>query len=98
MKKEIKPSEVKGRVQAPPSKSYAQRAIAVAAFADGISVIHFPGNSDDVKAAINVTRQLGAEVVVKDNTVIVKGGISAPESALDCGEAGLSIRMFSSVA
>jgi 3-phosphoshikimate 1-carboxyvinyltransferase len=98
MKKSTGPSKVQGSIQAPPSKSFAQRAVAVAALAEGRSEILYPGSSDDVKAAINVAEQLGARVELSGNMLAVTGGISPPPGVLDCGEAGLSIRMFSSVA
>ena len=99
MKKKLKPSEIRGRVQAPPSKSFAQRAIALAAMAGGRSEILYPGNSDDVCVAIDVARQLGAwmENITTDKLAI-SGGMTLPGEPLDCGEAGLSIRMFSSIA
>jgi 3-phosphoshikimate 1-carboxyvinyltransferase len=98
MKKKIRPSKVNGRIQAPPSKSFAQRAIAVAAMAEGKSEILFAGTSEDVMASIKVARQLGATAGISGNSLYIQGGISPPQEALDCGEAGLSIRMFSSVA
>jgi 3-phosphoshikimate 1-carboxyvinyltransferase len=98
MKKSTGPSKVQGSIQAPPSKSFAQRAIAIAALAGGRSEILYPGLSDDVKAAINVAEQLGARTELSGNMLAVTGGISPPAGVLDCGEAGLSIRMFSSVA
>jgi 3-phosphoshikimate 1-carboxyvinyltransferase len=98
MKKEQKPSAVRGKIKAPPSKSYAQRAIAIAAMAIGNSELYFPGSSDDVNAAINVAGQLGAVIRYKESTLHVSGGLSAPSEPLDCGEAGLSVRMFSSIA
>lgn len=98
MKREVKPSAIRGRVQAPPSKSYAQRAIAIAAMADGRSEILYPGSSDDVLAAINVVKQMGAGVDVTERGLAISGGLSLPHALLDCGEAGLSIRMFSAVA
>jgi 3-phosphoshikimate 1-carboxyvinyltransferase len=98
MKKKIRPSKVNGRIQAPPSKSFAQRAIAVAALAEGKSEILFAGTSEDVMASIKVARQLGATAGISGNSLYIQGGISPPQEALDCGEAGLSIRMFSSVA
>ena len=98
MKKKVGPSAIRGKLQAPPSKSYAQRAIAVAAMAAGPSEILSPGSSDDVNAAVNVARQLGAKVEEYAGNLRISGGISVPGEPLDCGEAGLSIRMFSSVA
>lgn len=98
MKKKVEPSVIRGKLPAPPSKSYAQRAIAVAALATGRSEILYPGNSDDVMAAVRVVRQLGAGVRNTGSKLIISGGISVPGETLNCGEAGLSIRMFSSIA
>jgi 3-phosphoshikimate 1-carboxyvinyltransferase len=66
MKKNIWPSAVDGVIQAPPSKSAAQRAIAIASLCDGESLLHNPGNSDDVVAAIRVCRTLGVSLVHDD--------------------------------
>lgn len=91
-------SLVSGRVQAPASKSVAQRAIAIASLANGTSLIDFPGECDDVKAAIRVCRQLGAGIEPTANGLKIKGGIRPPSQPLNCGEAGLGIRMFSGIA
>jgi 3-phosphoshikimate 1-carboxyvinyltransferase len=92
------PSGIKGRLRAPASKSVAQRAIAVASMAGGRSVIDFPGNCDDVLAAINVCRTLGARIAEHEQHLVIDGGISLPAQPLNCGESGLGIRMFSGVA
>jgi 3-phosphoshikimate 1-carboxyvinyltransferase len=95
---EITPSAVHGQVQAPASKSVAQRAIAIASLASGTSEIFHVGKSDDVKSAIRVCQALGAEIEEKGEKVIVKGGIQTPFVPLNCGESGLGIRMFSALA
>ncbi len=66
MKKSILPSEVNGIINAPPSKSAAQRALAIASLCEGESVLHHVGNSDDVLATIRVCKSLGADVVPAD--------------------------------
>ncbi|TVQ83401.1 MAG: 3-phosphoshikimate 1-carboxyvinyltransferase [Bacteroidetes bacterium] len=95
---EITPSAVKGQVQAPASKSVAQRAVAIASLASGTSEIFHVGKSDDVQSAIRVCQALGAEIEQKGEKVIVKGGIQTPSAPLNCGESGLGIRMFSALA
>ena len=95
---EITPSTVNGQVQAPPSKSVAQRAIAIASIATGTSEIFHVGKSDDVQSAIKVCRALGADVEEKGEKLIIKGGIQTPSLPLNCGESGLGIRMFSAIA
>lgn len=98
MKKLVKPSEIRGTLAAPASKSVAQRAIALASLAKGKSEVIHPGTSDDVKAAIDVCKALGAKIEVSSDKLTIEGGISAPKKPLHCGESGLGIRMFSSIA
>ncbi len=98
MKRLISPSIVDGTIKAPPSKSAAQRAIAIASLTKGESEIINPGSSDDVKAAINVCKNLGLQVNETFDKITISGGISPPEVALNCGESGLCIRMFSPIA
>ncbi len=98
MKKKIWPSAVKGHLQAPPSKSAAQRAIAIASLARGDSLIINPGHCDDVLAAINVGRAMGAQIKRSDDNLYIKGRINDPKNTWHCGESGLSIRMFSGLA
>ena len=98
MIKTIFPSTVKGRLKAPASKSVAQRALAIASLADGESRLFHAGDSDDVRAAIRVCRLLGATITEEGEFLRIRGGLSHPLAALDCGEAGLGIRMFSALA
>lgn len=98
MKKCIKPSEVKGIIQAPASKSVAQRAIALASLSRGRSVITNAGDSDDCSAAIRVCRTLAVKIEEHDGVLLVDGGIKLPNEPLNCGESGLGIRMFSAIA
>jgi 3-phosphoshikimate 1-carboxyvinyltransferase len=92
------PSSIKGHLQAPASKSAAQRAIAIASLATGTSVIVRPGNCDDVQAAIRVCKQLGVHIEDFDHELHITGGIKPPGQELNCGESGLGIRMFSGIA
>lgn len=98
MRRLVKPSLVSGAVQAPPSKSIAQRAIAMAALANGVSEIYNSGNSDDSRAAVEVCRALGASIAEFPGKLVVTGGMRQPSQTLNCGESGLGIRMFSAIA
>jgi len=92
-------SKVSGTVSAPPSKSMAQRAIAAALLANGTSRITLGTHAEDIEASIRIVKALGAKVSPEsDNTIIVVGGFSPITEEIDCGEAGLSMRMFSSIA
>lgn len=94
----ISPSGVGGCLRAPASKSVAQRAIAIASLCQGRSEIWFPGACDDVQAAIRVCRTLGANIQGSEDFLVVEGGVRPPVAALQCGESGLGIRMFSGLA
>jgi 3-phosphoshikimate 1-carboxyvinyltransferase len=98
MQKSIGPSTVDGILAAPASKSYMQRALAAALLARGTTTIANPSFSEDSMAAMSVIQNLGARVVSHSEQISVHGGFNPQSSTLHCGEAGLSIRMFSPIA
>ena len=98
MKKLVKHSVIKGKIKAPASKSMMQRAIAAALLAHGETVLHNPSFCDDSLSSMNVATCLGSKIEKNKNTVLIKGGLKPICSELNCGEAGLCIRMFSPIA
>ena len=95
----VHPSRIKGCVEAPPSKSLTQRAIAAGLLANGVTTIHNASFCNDSLAAIDMARALGASVITDHDTIKIKSG-PAPSSGvtLNCGESGLALRMFSPIA
>jgi 3-phosphoshikimate 1-carboxyvinyltransferase len=95
----IQPSEIKGTIQAPASKSSMQRGCAAALLAPGPTIIRNPGYSNDDKAALGVIKGLGAVVEKQaDGSLKVTGGGVHPDvTAVSCGESGLGIRMFTPI-
>ncbi len=82
----------------PCSKSFAQRAIIAAALADGESHLRGYTPCGDNEAALQVARNLGADVQVNGTEITIKG-ISASQGSLDMselhvGESGLLTRMM----
>lgn len=72
-----------------------QRACAAALLKKGETIIHNAGHSNDDKAALDIIKKLGATVEeVNGELSIVSNGIMPIDSVLNCGESGLSIRMF----
>ena len=99
MKIQIQPSGLKGFVQAPASKSSMQRACAAALLAKGRTVIQNPGRSNDDKAALGIVQSLGATTeLIGGDWVVDSSGIDPVAGKINCGESGLSIRMFASIA
>jgi len=98
MERSVAPSNIRGTVTAPPSKSMTQRAIAAGMLADGDSIILNPSFCEDSLAAIGIAKGLGAKVETSPDKLKISGGRELKNTMLDCGESGLAIRMFSPLA
>lgn len=96
----IKPSRLKGSVQAPPSKSDVHRAIICAALAGGESVISPVAFSEDILATIDCIKALGAEVSVVENKVKINSSriFEIEKAEMPCRESGSTLRFFIPVA
>jgi 3-phosphoshikimate 1-carboxyvinyltransferase len=98
----IFPSSINGALFAPASKSSMQRACAAALLHNGVTTIHNAGISNDDKAALDIIKQLGAKVYDIDGFIeIISQGFFASNTIaanINCGESGLSIRMFTPIA
>ncbi len=86
---------VDGVLTPPCSKSYAQRALAIALLAEGETTLRGIDFCDDTLSAMKCIETLGAEVEALDPTTLrVKGGLKPCGSLLSIGESGLSTRLF----
>jgi len=95
----VSPSHIKGSVTASASKSAMQRACAAALLKKGKTILINPGSSADDLAAIDIITQLGAQVIKNNDQLIIESqGIQPINQHLNCGESGLSVRMFTSIA
>lgn len=98
MKITVTPSIISGEIQAPASKSSMQRACAAALLAKGRTIIHNPGKSNDDIAALETIKKLGANCYEIHGTLFVESkGVNPIYDQLNCGESGLSVRMFASI-
>lgn len=98
MKRYVYPSEIKGTVKAPASKSEMQRGAAAALLAQGESILVNPSFCDDALAALDIIERMGAKVERNSENVIIQGGLNIKNDDLNCGESGLGIRMFTPIA
>lgn len=99
MDKTISAGRLQGSVQPPCSKSYAQRALAVALLANGKSVLRNMDFCNDTLSALNCIKMLGAKTERTDeHTIVVEGGVKPQGNLLSVSESGLSARLFTPIA
>ncbi|MFZ2286089.1 MAG: 3-phosphoshikimate 1-carboxyvinyltransferase [Bacteroidales bacterium] len=95
----VHPSGLKGKVEAPPSKSLTQRAIAAGVLSRGETVIQNPSFCNDSLTAMKMATALGASVTRDHHQITILNGHAVPTHAiLNCGESGLALRMFAPIA
>lgn len=99
MQVRIQPSSIQGIIRAAAGKSSMQRACAAALLKKGSTRIINPGKSNDDLAALDVIQKLGATIQYEANgdLVIQSEGIRPTSKAINCGESGLGIRMFTPI-
>ena len=98
MKIKIEKSCAKGKINAPPSKSYAHRLLICAALAQGISRIDGVSQSVDMEATLDCIGALGAEFTKTGDSVSIKGGIREGCRVFNCHESGSTLRFFIPIA
>ncbi len=99
MKITISRSQVQGKVDAPPSKSYSIRALMCAALAPGSSYIRFPLEADDTRAASDAVSRIGAPVrPVRLGWQVNGGNLKAPEGEIFCRESAATLRFMAAIA
>lgn len=98
MEKFIRPAAIDGQITAPPSKSDMLRAVAAAYLTHAECELLRPSDCDDALAALNIVKTLGADVEQTPERIRFAPGNRQPDRVLDCGESGLCIRMFPSIA
>ena len=90
----INPCRLRGTVKAPPSKSYAHRALICAALAGGGTVLGIE-YSQDISATLDCIEALGAQIEKNENAVRIlsREAVSAP-CVFNCRESGSTLRFF----
>lgn len=96
----IRCREAKGKIRAPPSKSYTHRGIIIASLAEGMSTIYNPLLSMDTAASIEGVKLMGAKAVLEDKKLIIEG-VEQPETpadVIDAKNSGTTLRILTAVA
>jgi 3-phosphoshikimate 1-carboxyvinyltransferase len=98
MKVSLSKSEIRGKVAAPPSKSYTIRGLMCAALAKGKSELIYPLSSDDTEAAGEVLEQLGISIHKKGDSWQVAGGqLKKPTKGLFCHDSAATFRFMTAI-
>jgi 3-phosphoshikimate 1-carboxyvinyltransferase len=90
-----------GRVEPPGSKSITNRALLIAALAEGVSRLTGALKSDDTRWMAQALRDMGVTVDEPDETTFVvtgTGRLAAPAQALFLGNAGTAMRFLTAAA
>lgn len=95
----VHPATVSGTLIIPPSKSYSQRVLAAALLAQGDTLVHRLGDSDDERAALSIVQQAGVQVIPQgESSVLLRSkGLTNKDLVVNCGESGLSARLFTPI-
>ncbi len=98
MKVTIERSDIRGKVTAPPSKSYSIRGLMCAALARGESQIINPLCADDTEAAVMVLGNIGVGVErLKDLWRVSGGAFRQPDADLYCGDSAATLRFMTAI-
>ena len=99
MDKSLSAGCVKGIIAPPSSKSYAQRAIALALLSQGRSILRNIEFCKDTRSALSCIESLGAKVEHLDECILaIEGGLNPRSNTLHVGESGLATRLFTPIA
>ena len=99
---QIKPAKsINAIIRAPPSKSYTNRALMVAALASGKSVLENVLFSDYTKHMMNALKEFGIKIECRATTLTVYGNggkLKAPSKPIYVGNAGTAMRFLTAFA
>jgi len=89
----LEPTHVSGTIAVPASKSQTIRALLLATFAGGTSIIRNPLDSQDTRSCIAVCRAFGADIRFDEHgSVILHAPKSFPQAvSVDCGNSGTTL-------
>ncbi len=96
----IFPSELKGSVEAIPSKSIAHRLLICAALSKGVTKVKCPESNEDIDATVSCLRAMGSNVLRIGDSYLVpritKGACDKVD--FNCGESGTTLRFMMCIA
>lgn len=97
----VRPSEIEGRIEAPPSKSYTHRLLSVALLADGECKIRNPLLSLDTRATLEAVQSLGGRTEEVEEGWIISGTggeLISKNREINVRNSGTTLRIMSAIA
>lgn len=97
----IKPSNLKGSITVPPSKSHTMRALIFAALAEGTSNISLVLDAPDTRHLLKACQSFGAKYRFEGNSVKitgVNGNIPFVDDVIYAGNSGIILRFITAIA
>lgn len=89
---------LKGEIIIPSDKSISHRAVILASLAKGKSIIKNFSKGQDPLSTLKICQNLGINAEFKDDLIITSSGtLSAPNTQLDCGNSGTTMRFMAGV-
>ena len=93
----INPGHISGKINAYPSKSYIQRALALGLLnKQGIEIRNYKECSDS-NSVLSSVKKRGAKVEVIDGNIKISGPENFKPFGINCKESGLCLRMFAPI-
>ncbi len=90
-----------GKVKIPASKSYSQRALALALISRKKTIIRNLGNSDDELAALAILKDFEKLIYSNENSIEITNQLGSKQNSIEkvisFGESGLATRMFTPI-
>lgn len=90
----LKVNKLQGEVVIPPSKSLAHRALVLASMAKQEVVINNISYSNDILATISCLKNLGIDITMLEDSVVVKPSKIKKVADLNCKESGTTLRFM----
>ena len=95
---ELRPSKYSGIINAPASKSYLQRALAIAAISRGQSILYNISWCDDSNVVLDIINQLDCKYNISNDAISLYPNYPQLKSnIIRVGESGLATRLFSPI-
>ena len=94
------PSNLHGKVKAPPSKSYTHRAVVLSSLASGKSRINKPLFARDTIATIKACQALGSSIDKKEDHLYIEGNpdLKTPDDVINVENSGTTMRLITAMA